>query len=109
MDKQAIITRLLELPNEIEQAENNVICSADILRGQKDRLTEIQDRLIVEGKIDGKNAEARAAQLRVMTEQEQFSVRQAENDLNGDRAYLNKLVNAQANLRAIAGLLKAGE
>lgn len=109
MDKNAIITRLLELPGEIKDAEDKVIEAVDILQGQKSKLTEKQDTLLLSGSIDGKNAEIRNAQLRAQTTDEQFSVRQAENALSVEKATLNSLLNEQGNLRAIAGLLKGAE
>lgn len=109
MDRNAIIARLLELPGEIKDAEDEVIEAVDILQGQKSKLTEKQDTLLLSGSIDGKNAETRNAQLREKTTDEQFSIRQAENDLSVAKAHLNHLLNEQSNLRAIAGLLKGDE
>lgn len=93
----------------IEEAENEVIKAVDLLQGQKDRLMEVQDRLLISGSIDGKNAESRTAQLRAQTTTEQFSVRQAENDLSIVKVKLNRLLNELAICKAIAGMLRGIE
>jgi len=109
VDKQTLIDKLAALPGLIEDAENEVIRAVDLLQGQKDRLTEAQDRLLILGTIDGKNQETRNAQLRAQTTAEQFTVRKAENELSVARAHLNRLTNELAVCRAIAGMLKGVE
>lgn len=109
MNKQEIISRLWELPGEIEEQENKVITAYEMVQFTKDLVAGIEDKLILEGVIDGKNAEARAAQLREKTFTERRNIRPCENQLSIERASLNKLLNTQANYRAIAELLKAGE
>ena len=109
MNKQDIINRLIDLPHEIEAAEKEVIKTANKAREAKETLTAKEDMLLVNGLIDGKNAETRAAQLRAQTTVERQAVQHAENELSVTRAYLNKLLNTQANHRAIAGLLREVE
>ena len=109
MTKVELIEKLYTLPKLIEDAENEVIRAVDLLQGQKDRLTEVQDRLFILGTIDGKNQETRNAQLRAQTTAEQFIVRKAENDLSIARVALNRLNNELAICRAIAGMLKGAE
>lgn len=109
MTKIELIEKLTLLPGLIETAENEVIKAVDILQGQKDRLIEAQDRLLVLGAIDGKNQETRNAQLRAQTTAEQFTVRKAENDLSVAKAKLNRLVNELAVCRAIAGMIRGCE
>ena len=109
MDKQEIINQLLELPRRIHQTElllNQVYYEVQV---KKDYLTAKEDQLVLSGVIDGKNAETRQAQLRSLTVEERQAVQQAENQINKVKAELNRLLNTQANLRAIAKLLVGGE
>jgi|SRR5690606_22857272 len=109
MDKQEIINQLLELPRRIHQTElllNQVYYEVQV---KKDNLTAKEDQLVLSGVIDGKNAETRQAQLRSLTVEERQAVQQAENQINKVKAELNRLLNTQANLRAIAKLLVGGE
>lgn len=109
MDKQEIINQLLELPGRIHQTElllNQVYYEVQV---KKDYLTAKEDQLVLSGVIDGKNAETRQAQLRSLTVEERQAVQQAENQINKVKAELNRLLNTQANLRAIAKLLVGGE
>lgn len=109
MDKQEIINQLLELPRKIHQTElllNQVYYEVQV---KKDNLTAKEDQVLLSGVIDGKNAETRQAQLRSLTVEERQAVQQAENQINKVKAELNRLLNTQANLRAIAKLLVGGE
>ena len=105
MDKTTIIQRLLELPNEIEAAENEVIEMCEKVSKAKDDLTGKESVLLLSGKIDGKNAEIRSAQLRELALQERQAVNDAENALSGARAYLTKLQNTFRALQTITQLL----
>ena len=105
MDKATIIQRLMELPNEIEAAENEVIEMYEKVSRAKDDLAGKESVLLLSGKIDGKNAEIRSAQMRELNAAERQAVDDAENALSGARAYLTKLQNTFRALQAIAQLL----
>ncbi len=105
MDKKTIIQRLIGLPGEIEAAETAVIKMSQNLMEAKDALAERESFLLLSGKIDGKNAEIRSAQLRELTSAERQFVVDAENALAGVKAFLNKLRNTFEALQSIAQML----
>jgi len=109
MNRDEIIKRLETLPADIFSAEKSVINAVNEIQEAKEELTNEQGRLLVNGTIDGKNAEIRAAQLRERTEEETKGVQRAENKASVAKANLNFLLNVQSNFRAIAGILKGAE
>ena len=109
MTKIELIDKLASLPEQIELAEKEVIKSVQAIQGAKERLTFVEDQLLVSGAIDGKNAETRAAQLRAHTLQQRADIQDAENKASGTRVALNRLNNELAICRAIAGMLKGAE
>jgi len=109
LTKIELIDKLASLPEQIELAEKEVIKSVQAIQGAKERLTFVEDQLLVSGAIDGKNAEIRAAQLRAHTLQQRADIQDAENKASGTRVALNRLNNELAICRAIAGMLKGAE
>lgn len=109
MTKNELINKLYNLPKLIEEAENKVIASNEMVLHAKALVLSIEDRLLLEGAIDGKNAEARAAQMREKTFTERRNIQPCENQLSIDRACLNRLNNELAVCKAIAGILKGVE
>jgi len=105
MDKQGIIQRLMELPGEIEQAENDLIEAQAEVQNAKDDLTNLEGELLLSGAIDGKNAEQRAVQMRQLTIIERQNLAEAEQSLAGSRAHLNKLQNTFKALRSVVRLI----
>ena len=109
MNKQELIDKLTSLPGEIYLAEMAILGYQNNLVKEKELLTLKEADLYTEGKIDGKNAEIRAAQLKQLTIPERNNIAIAENELNLARINFNQLQNTFVAYRAIAGLLKAGE
>lgn len=106
MSKQDIINRLMALPEEIYAAENSLIIVNEKVQEAKNNLATSEAILLSSGKIDGKNAELRAAQLKQMTEAERKAVADAENQLPAARALLTKLQNEFTALKAVAGMMR---
>lgn len=109
MDKQYIINRLMALPLEIATAEAEVINAQARVQVAKDSLATTEAELLISGKIDGKNAEQRAAQLRQETEAERAVVATTENDMAQLRAQLSRLQNEFRAMRSVARLLSSEE
>lgn len=106
MSKQEIINRLMALPNEIFAAESVLIAANEKVQEAKNALAIKEAELLTSGKIDGKNAEQRAAQLKALTEAERQAVAQAESEMPKVRAQLARLQNEFAALRAVAGMMR---
>lgn len=106
MDRQVVTDRLLELPGEIETAETDVFNAQLIFMEAKDDYAYKEAALYLEGKIDGKNAEVRAAQLKDFTTLERHAVTTADNQVVLARIKLNRLINEFKAYRAIAGMLE---
>ncbi|AOQ24596.1 hypothetical protein MTAT_19390 [Moorella thermoacetica] len=107
--KGDVVRRLVELPEAIFQAEQNVLNASLNLDQAKANLEARKTDLLLGKdeniKIDGKNAETRAAQLNEATKEEQAQVEKAEEELARLRLELNKLNNEFRALQAVAGLL----
>ena len=103
-----LVERLLALPSQIADAEARVVRTEMTLDGWRHSLQAQEDALLLEGKIDGKNAEARAAQIRVLTESRRISVSNAEMDLRDDKQQHNALLHEFSALKAAARLLAGG-
>src|SRR5438034_9393595 len=105
MGQKEIIARLLELPRDLETAERTV------LRYDKERrlaarlLEEVQDRLLLDGLLDGKNAETRSAQAREQTADELANLDMADSVLASAKAQLHRLQAEHSSLKAITRLL----
>lgn len=111
MNKELLIQRLLELPERISWAEEEVIQLNDDLRIAKEALTDKESELMFavkeDGKkvIDGKNAEERAAQVRSLTLFERSDIFEAEVSVSQARLELTRLQNEFKALRSISYLL----
>lgn len=106
MNKAELITELELLPSRIEAVERDVLTQQQEVSKAKEALANKEADLYTEGKIDGKNAEIRNAQLRQFTTQERNEVARAENDLNLARIALNRHRNEFSAYEAIAGIFK---
>lgn len=109
MTKNELISELLELPEEVYNAELEVIEAYEQVQKKKDLLVAKEDELLMSGTIDGKNAETRQAQLRNFTADERQAVQQAENELSKIRALLNLRRDILSSYKAIAKLLGEAE
>ncbi len=106
MSKQGIISRLMALPGEIAMQENRIIDRQVLIQVTKTELANVEAELLTSGKIDGKNAEQRAAQLKQATIEEREAVAYGETELARERAALNLLQNEFAALKAVAGMMR---
>lgn len=105
MNREAVIKRLAELPEEIEWREEYVLACIVSLEGAKEKLQDEEAALLLNGKIDGKNAEQRQAQLREATKELRKLVADQEANVQDARIRLNKVVNEFKALRTMALLL----
>jgi hypothetical protein len=109
MDRKKIIGRLLEMPSEIFNAETEIFDAQCELLRAKDILTAKEAELYAEGKIDGKNAEIRSAQLKQLTTAERNIIATAENNINLARITFNHLYNEFKMLQTVAYLIEGAE
>jgi hypothetical protein len=109
MDRMLLIERLLAAPAEIALAEELLLGAEEEAADAARRLQEREDRLLLAGDIDGRNAEARAAQLRALTEHERQTVERHEGGLRWAKRNLHLALNQFAALRAVARLLDGAE
>jgi len=109
MDRKQIIARLLQMPEEIYNAEIAIFDAQVQILGVKDILAVKEAELYAEGKIDGKNAEIRSGQLRQLTTAERNNVATAENNLNSARITFNHLHNEFKMLQIVAYLIEGVE
>lgn len=107
--KNACIDVLQLLPGKIKDAENVLVEASFELQEAKEVLADKEAELLLTGKIDGKNAEIRSAQMRGLTGVEHDSVVLCENKVSRAKAKLNAAVNEFKAWRSIAGLLKEVE
>lgn len=104
-----IIGRLLELPATLCEAEGAVVRARIALAAAKDRLETLEDALLLDPEaLTGRNAEARAAQMREMTGEARQTVNYRQAEVWGVEMALRGLQNELSALRAAARLL-AGE
>jgi hypothetical protein len=106
MTKQEIFKRLLELPGEIALAEDAVLEANQRVVTAKEALQQVEDGLLLNNVIDGKNAEIRAAQMRSHTVDERENLSEAELSLKNAAVRLGKLKDELRALQAAAGLLQ---
>ncbi len=104
--KNMCVMVLQDLPEAIEEAENELVEVNAELFSAKDLLADKEAELLVNGKIDGKNAEIRAAQMRGATKQEREAVTLFESDVARAKVKLNVVLNKFKAYLAIAGLLR---
>jgi hypothetical protein len=115
MTRAQIVSRLLELPNELAKAETKAILAAQAVAKAKDRLADEEARLIAtvlpcgEPLLTGKNAKQRAAQVRQQTAVHRAGVRADEVALDVERALLHRLEVEFSALKAVARLLSGEE
>lgn len=109
MDKNELMDRIFKMPTAIFNAEMALFNSQSELAKAKEALAAKEADLYTEGKIDGKNAEIRNAQMRQLTTPERNEIAKAENSLNLARIALSRQQNEFTAYKAIAGMLKGAE
>jgi len=101
--RDQLIAELTALKQSIVAANDEVFSASHELMVKKDALRAREDYLTLNGIIDGKNAEIRAAQLRQETIIERQDVAEAEDYLESAKATLS---NRMAELRINLGLVE---
>lgn len=107
--KDDCIQTLEKLPGLIRDAEDRLVDAYEQLNHAKNALAEKEAELLLNGKIDGKNAEMRQAQLLQLAKPEREVVRTAESRVSRVKMDYNFYVNQLKAYRAIAELLKEGD
>jgi len=109
MTKRALKTlfaRLLTLPADINRAESTVLDAEWRRQEAASALQRAEDAVTLDvEKVNGKNAEQRAAQLRQLTEQERQAALLAERSHAEARLQLSALITEFAAMRSAARLL----
>ncbi|WP_020621096.1 hypothetical protein [Paenibacillus daejeonensis] len=106
MTKKELVERLLLLPDEIATAQEAVLAAHEKLLEAKDLLQEKEDSLLLHNKLDGKNAETRAAQARQFTGHERELLSGCELQLKNAVSRLERLQIQFKAYRAVAGLIQ---
>ncbi|WP_020621056.1 hypothetical protein [Paenibacillus daejeonensis] len=106
MTKNELVARLLSLPDEIETAQVDVLAMHQQVLEAKDLLQEKEDSLLLHNKLDGKNAETRAAQARQFTGHERELLSGCELQLKNTVSRLERLQIQFKAYRAVAGLIQ---
>ncbi len=111
IEANEVIRRLLDLPGEIAQVEDALLAAENDRRRVENAVTYLSDRLLIDGRIDGKNAEVREAQLRQALATEPGNpcgrLLEAERLPVFLKRELHRLQNEFAALRSVARLLAA--
>lgn len=105
MTRTELTARLLALPGEIAAAEAAANETALRLEGAQCRLQRCEDELLLNGALDGKNAEIRATQLRQHTHGAHLLLSQAEDALRQAKAAYHTALHEFYALRAAARLM----
>lgn len=108
MTKDELIAKLEEKPREIYNAEMQLLKALSELEQVQKALADKRSDLLLANKIDGKNAEMRAAQLDLATRTEREEVALREQIVAQRKAELNLCRNEFVALGLVARML-AGE
>lgn len=106
--REQLIADLMALKTELTNSYQEVYEATLAVAEAKDNLQVQEDQLLITGAIDGKNAEARAAQMRKQTIMERQELADAENSLESAKSVLRSF---QARLQidlALVELVKGG-
>lgn len=109
MDRTQIATRIIEIPPLIAERELAVLEANRAAQRAKEYLAERESELILDGVINGKNAEIREAQLRASTAAEREQYFAAESAAAVERVKLNALHNEFKALQVVAKILGGGD
>ncbi|EHQ88242.1 hypothetical protein [Desulfosporosinus youngiae] len=101
--REQLIVELTALKQSIVAANSEVYLAARELVNAKDELRLTENSLIVDGLIDGKNAEIRSAQMYANTVVDRQNVADAEDSLESAKMTLN---NLQTELRITLALVE---
>ncbi|MEF3309291.1 hypothetical protein PV433_10280 [Paenibacillus sp. GYB004] len=96
------LERMLLLPKEIDAAQEAVIQAQARLTSAKEMLQQKEDDLLLGNRVDGKNAEIRAAHMRTFTTHEREALVDAEFNLKTAAARFDSKRNELISLTAVA-------
>lgn len=108
IDRNLVIQRLLELPEEIIEAEHSVIKASLDVEEAKRELAEKEADLYNGGKVEGRNEAQRKACLLSLTATERATIAECEENLLLCRKNYNHRLNGFSALKTVASIL-AGE
>lgn len=104
-----LVNRLLALPGEIEIAEHDLLAMQMTLTAERSHLARTHAELVLSGKIEGKNAAERDAQLLLATINQQGHCQALELEVTRMRIGRDALLNELSALRAVTLLWKDGD
>lgn len=105
INRNRLIQRLLEMPEEIAEAEEDILRCMQRVEKTKEEMLDKEMALIRDGKIEGKNETERRANIRNLTAIERTNVSVAENDLAAYKIQFNRKMNEFSALKAVARLI----
>lgn len=105
-----ITQRLLQLPDEIEEAESQVLAAEDERRLAQASLDTIEARVVLDPeRVNGKNAEQRQAQVLLLTEEERNLLAAATMRVEEAKVHLRHLQNEFSAVRSLVRWLTPEE
>ncbi len=108
--KTLLIDKLGLLPNGIQAAEETLLSKATALNCARNNLADKEAALALDSeKVNGKNAEQRAAQVRMLTAQERQAVEAADIEIKQAQIALNRQQNEFKAALALARLVGSDE
>lgn len=105
MTTTQIISRLLQLPGEIAAAESRVHHYAECITAAKNTLKDAEATHLLSGTVPGKNAEERAAHLRMVTARQRAELDYMEQQEGIAKLALSALQTELSCLRTVARLI----
>jgi hypothetical protein len=105
VNRTELVTDLLSLPTEIARAEADLLAAQRALTNAKELLESAEAEAVLSERVDGRNAEARAAQVRRITEGPREVVRKQQDRVNRHALALRVLQARFSALRSVARLL----
>jgi len=105
MTRDDLITQLLALPERIEAQEEMLLADMSALADARAERALKEAILLLGPTIDGKNADARAAQLLRALADEDAEIRCREREVAHERVLLHRLENDFRSARALVALL----
>lgn len=105
LSRTDLITDLLAVAAALAGAESELLAAQRALTTAKELLEDAEAAAVLSGTVDGKNADARAAQVRAFTAAPREAVRQAQDTAHAAALTLRVLTARFSALRAVARLL----
>lgn len=109
MTRDELLFDLARLPERIREAEGALLSASRMVEHARAHLHLAEDRLLLEGLLDGKNEETRKAQLRSRTREARVAVEEAEAERDRLRVGLEYEKAKFSAARAMARLLSGEE